>query len=123
VGPAVTNCMLDMNDAVRSGAVVLCQDSPDPRWVTHDAAHPVRVKEADGRETAGVHDLPGAAYQSYNRRLQQRSELVTGLFENGICRGLMSCSWTEPRIHLPIDVAKIETLVAMLALIAAPLVH
>lgn len=120
VGPALAQCMLDMNDSVRSGAVVLCEDSPHPHSAMQDAAHPVRVKTLDGRQTAGMHDVPAAAYQSYNCRLLQRSELVTGLFEKGTCRGVMSCSWTEPRAHLPIEVALIETLVAMVALLAAP---
>jgi hypothetical protein len=120
VGPSIAQCMLDMNDTVRGGAVVLCEDSPHPHSVKHDAAHPVRILTSDGHETDGMHDIAAKTYVAYNRRLLQRSEVVTGLFENGACRGVMSCSWTEPRSHLPSEIASIETLVAMLVLIAAP---
>jgi transcriptional regulator with XRE-family HTH domain len=120
VGPVLAQSMLDMNDAVRGGAVVMCEDSPHPRAVTDHACHPVRIKAPDGREIDGMHDTSPVAYRSYNRRLLQRSELVTGLFDNGAWLGVMSCSWTEPREHLPIEIATIETLVAMVALTAAP---
>jgi hypothetical protein len=119
VGPALAQCMLELNDAVRGGSVVLCEDSPHPDAITHDAAHPVRIRASDGSETHGVHDVSTAAYRAYNRHLLQRSELVAGLFENGTCRGFMSCSWTEPRIHRAIEITTIETLVAIVALVAA----
>jgi hypothetical protein len=80
VGPALAQSMLDMNDTVRSGGVVLCEDAPHPH-------------------------------------LEMRSELMTGLFENGRCRGVISCSWIEPRKHLPVEIATIETLVAMVTLV------
>lgn len=123
VGPALAHWMLDMNDTVRTGAVVLCEDSPHPHSEISDAVHPVRILAADGEETAGVHDVPLAAYQSYNRGLLQRSELVTGLFANGRCRGVMSCSWTEPRVHLPVEIVTIETLAAIVTLAAAPFAY
>lgn len=112
--------LLDTNAAVRTGAIVMCEDAPHPRTVTQNACHHIRIKGADGRETAGVHDPAPVAYRAYNHRLLQRSELVTGLFENDTFRGIMSCSWTEPREHLPIEIAVVETLAAMVALVAAP---
>ncbi len=119
VGPALAQCMLEMNDAVRNGCVVLCDDSPHPDAITNAAAHPVRIRASDGTETHGVHDVSMAAYQGYNRHLVQRSELVAGLFENGTCRGVISCSWTEPRTHRAIEIAMIEMLVTIVALVSA----
>jgi hypothetical protein len=120
VRPLLAQCMLAMNVAACSGATVLCEDSPHPGSVEHGAGHSVRIRAQDGSESASRHEVPVAAYRAYNRNLLQRSELVTGLFENGTCRGVMSCSWTEPRTALPIDVAMIETLAALVALVAAP---
>jgi hypothetical protein len=120
VGPGLAQCMFDMNSTVRDGSVVLCEDSPYPGSDLCEAAHPVRIQSSDGHETAGVHAVPADAYRSYNGRLLQRSELAIGLFENETWRGVVSCSWTEPRSHQPIEIATIETLVAVVALIAAP---
>lgn len=120
VQPLLAQRMLDMNHAVRSGAVLLCEELPHPRSVGTSADHPVRIKAPNGHETVGMRIVPAATYRSYNRYLSQRSELVTGLFENGTCRGVISCSWTEPRAHQPIEVATIEMLVAMVALLSAP---
>ncbi len=61
-------------------------------------------------------DVPEADRRRYNGRLQQRSELTTGLFAQGRWRGAMSCSWTEPRTCAALEIATLETLGAMLAL-------
>jgi hypothetical protein len=120
IGPGLAQCMFDMNSRVRDGSVVLCENSPHPGSDLCEAAHPVRIQTSDGHEMAGVHAVPADAYRSYNQHLLQRSELAVGLFENQTWRGVVSCSWTEPRSHLPVEIATIETLVAMVALIATP---
>jgi hypothetical protein len=116
VGPTLGRCLIDMNDSARHGAIILCENAPHPSAVTDDATHLVRIKEVNGRETTGVHDVSVHAYRSFNSALLVRSELVAGLFENGAFRGVLSCAWTEPRRHSSIEVAMVETLVAMLSL-------
>jgi transcriptional regulator with XRE-family HTH domain len=120
IGPVLGQCMLDMNAAARKAAIVLCEDSPYPHTDLRNADHPVRIRTADGREVIGIHEVPATSYVFYNRRLLQRSELVVGLFENRTWRGVLSCYWLEPRAHLPVEVATLETLAAIVALIAAP---
>jgi transcriptional regulator with XRE-family HTH domain len=120
VGRALLRCMLDMNAETRNGAVVLCEHSPHPNAVGENADHPVRLELFDGIQTAGAHRIDGATYRLYNRDLLLRSEIVAGLFENGAYRGVLSCSWKEPRVHLPIEIATIQTLVAMVTLVAGP---
>jgi hypothetical protein len=120
IGPVLGQCMLDMNAAARKKSIVLCEEAPYPDSDLRDADHPVRIRAVDGREVIGIHHVPATSYVFYNRRLLLRSELVVGLFENQTWRGVMSCSWAEPRAHSPIEVATLETLVAIVALVAAP---
>jgi hypothetical protein len=123
VGPTLGRCLIDMNQSARHGAIILCENAPHPNAVTDDATHRVRIKDVNGRETPGMHDVAANAYRSCNSGLLVRSELVAGLFENGAFRGVLSCAWTEPRRHSSIEVAMIETLVALLSLSDAPLKH
>ena len=90
VGPGMAQCMLDMNVTVRTGAVVLCEDSPTPGEDLYSADHPVRIQSPDGHEMPGVHEVPAAAYHSYNAHLLQRSEMAIGLFDNEKWRGVIS---------------------------------
>lgn len=62
-------------------------------------------------------DVPATERRLYGR-LHQRSELITGLFAQGRWRGAMSCSWTEPRTYGALEIATLETLGAILALVA-----
>jgi hypothetical protein len=123
VGPTIGRCLLDMNHSARHSAIILCENAPHPNAVTDDATHRVRIKDVYGRETPGMHDVAANTYRLCNSDLLVRSELVAGLFEGGVFRGVLSCAWTEPRRHSAIEVAMIETLVSILSLFNASVKH
>lgn len=108
--------VLDMNEPVRVGATVICENAPDPRVLLDDATHPVRIRTSDGRELAGIHKPDFIAYREYNSRVRQRSGLVVGLFERSEFRGNMACFWTAPRKHPDVEIETMEAVAAILEL-------
>jgi transcriptional regulator with XRE-family HTH domain len=116
---ALARFFLDSRDPVRIGATRMCEDVPDPREITDDASHPVRIKTRDGRELMGVHSPDVCAYREANGRTGQKSGLAVGLFDRGVFRGMIGSFWKSSRQHREDEVAGIETAAAILDLVAS----
>jgi hypothetical protein len=99
---------------------MVCEDAPDPTLVTEDARHPVRIRR-NGHDVVGMHEPHVADYRDYNRRVVQRSGLVTGLFDRGEFRSNMTTFWTQRRKHSEAEINVMETVGAILELCAARL--
>jgi len=109
--------LLDSSAPTRSGATVLCENAPDPRAVSDDASHPVRIKMSDGREVSGLHNPDPLGYREFNGRARQGSGLIVALFEGSTYRGILGSFWRTPRKHPDIEVDAMETVSAILALL------
>jgi transcriptional regulator with XRE-family HTH domain len=117
---AYARAALDSNEQVRARATILCENAPDPRSVSDDALHSVRIKTSDGREVAGLHGGDAADYRRVNGRIRARSALAVGLFEGDAFRGNLVCYWMLPRKHSAFEIAAVETVAAILELSAQP---
>jgi len=116
---AFARLILDPRDPVRIGATRMCEDVPDPREVTDDASHAVRIKTRDGRDLIGVHNPDVCTYREANGRAGQRSGLAVGLFNRGVFCGMMGSFWKTSRKHREDEIAGIETAAAILDLVAS----
>lgn len=110
---------LEINAPVRSGAMVLCDNAPHPADVHDDAGHRVRIRTASGGDAIGIHAPDADDYRQGNARLQERSGATAGLFSGGVFRGTLGCSWTEPRLHPPLEVETLALVVATVELTAS----
>lgn len=110
--------VLNMNAPARVGATILCEDAPDPDIVENDTSHPIQIRDIHGHVTAGIHTPEVDGYRDYNRRVRQRSNVTVGMFEGTKFRGDMTCFWAEPRRHSASEINVMETVGAILELIA-----
>lgn len=118
VDAVLAKTVLDMNAPAREGATILCEEAPDPFKVQTDTSHPIQIRNSHGHVTRGVHRPDLYGYRDYNGRVRQRSNLTVGMFERERFRGDITCFWVEPRQHSPTDIHVMETVGAILELMA-----
>ena len=110
---------IDTSPQTRYGATVLCENAPDPRYVTDDANHAIRIKLNDGREFAGMHTPDPLTYRDFSARAQLGSGLMVPLFEGSTYRGVLGASWRSPRLHSIVEIDAMETVSAILSLLVS----
>jgi transcriptional regulator with XRE-family HTH domain len=127
IGPRVSlvtstmvTSVLEMNNAVKSKSIVLCENAPKPSAGTDRFDHPVKIRSLNGSVVAGVHDPEAHNYCAFNSVLGERSQIAAGLFEGEAFRGNLVAFWREPRRHTDAEVDIVATACALLELAARP---